>query len=95
LQKVSWGIIGLGKIALKFAESFKDIKNAQLVSIASKDINRLKAFKEKFKIDNDLSFKNYEELLECQKIDIVYIALPNSYHYDWIIKCIEKKKEYW
>ena len=92
MQKVSWGIIGLGKIALKFAESFKDIKNAQLVSIASKDINRLKAFKEKFKIDNDLSFKNYEELLECQKIDIVYIALPNSYHYDWIIKCIEKKK---
>ena len=72
MQKVSWGIIGLGKIALKFAESFKDIKNAQLVSIASKDINRLKAFKEKFKIDNDLSFKNYEELLESKNRYCIY-----------------------
>ena len=92
MQRVNWGIIGLGKIALKFAESFKDIKNAQLVSIASKDTSRLKTFKEKFKIDSDLCFKNYEELLECQKVDIVYIALPNSYHFNWIIKCIEKKK---
>ena len=92
MQRVNWGIIGLGKMALKFAESFKDIKNAQLVSISSKDINRLQTFKEKFKIDNDLSFENYEELIQCQKVDIVYIALPNSHHYNWIIKCIEQKK---
>ena len=92
MQRVNWGIIGLGKMALKFAESFKDVKNAQLVSIASKDINRLKIFKEKFRIDNDLSFENYEELLQCQKVDIVYIALPNSHHYNWIMKCIEQKK---
>tara|TARA_B110000967_G_C18605234_1_gene421240 strand:- start:365 stop:625 length:261 start_codon:yes stop_codon:yes gene_type:complete len=36
---------------LKFVESFKDIKNAQLVGIVSKNINRLKVFKEKFKIN--------------------------------------------
>ena len=75
MQRVNWGIIGLGKMALKFAESFKDIKNAQLVSISSKDINRLQTFKEKFKIDNDLSFENYEELIQCQKVDIVYYSL--------------------
>ena len=92
MQRVNWGIIGLGNMALKFAESFKDLENAQLVSIASRDIKKLKIFKEKFKIDKDLSFQNYEDLLECEKVDIVYIALPNSYHYNSIIKCIEKKK---
>ena len=36
---------------MKFVESFKDIKNAQLGGIVSKDINRPKVFKEKFKIN--------------------------------------------
>ena len=30
MRQVNWGIIGLGKIATKFAESFKNTKNSKL-----------------------------------------------------------------
>jgi len=92
LQKINWGIIGLGNIASAFAASFKGIENAKLVAVASKNINRLKIFKEKFGIEGDLSFQNYESLLDSKIVDIVYIALPNSLHYEWVLKCIEKRK---
>ena len=93
MQKVNWGIIGLGKIALKFSEGFKNIDNAKLLGISSKDNKKLKKFKEDFKIENNFCFNNYENLLECKDIDIIYIALPNSLHHEWIIKCIEKEKK--
>ena len=32
-------------------------------------------------------------MLECIDIDIIYIALPNSFHHEWIIKCIKKGKK--
>ena len=93
MQKVNWGIIGLGKIALKFSEGFKNVDNAKLLGISSKDNKKLKKFKEDFKIENNFCFNNYENLLECKDIDIIYIALPNSLHHEWIIKCIEKEKK--
>ena len=93
MQKVNWGIIGLGKIALKFSEGFKNVDNAKLLGISSKDNQKLKKFKENFKIENNFCFNNYENLLECKGIDIIYIALPNSLHHEWIIKCIEKEKK--
>ena len=34
---VNWGIIGLGNIANKFANSIKELKNCKLLGIASKD----------------------------------------------------------
>jgi predicted dehydrogenase len=30
--------------------------------------------------------------LECKDLDIIYIALPNSFHHEWIIKSINKGK---
>ena len=38
-------------------------------------------------------FKNYQDLLNCKDVDIVYIALPNNLHYEWVDKCIEKNKK--
>ena len=92
MKKVNWGIIGLGNIALKFADGFNNVKNAKLLGIASKNQNKLESFKKKFQISNEYCFNNYEELLKCKSIDIIYIALPNSLHYEWIIKSIKNEK---
>ncbi len=32
---IKWGILGLGKAAISFAEAIKEVENAKLVSIAS------------------------------------------------------------
>ena len=92
MKQVRWGIIGLGNIALKFAEGFQYTKNAKLFAISSRSESKLMTFKNKFKIDDNYCFSNYESLLECKDLDIIYIALPNSFHHEWIIKSINKGK---
>jgi len=93
LKQVNWGIIGLGTIASKFADAFKLSRNAKLLAISSKNKDKIKDFKEKFSIQNNYCFNNYEDLLNSKDIDVVYIALPNSLHFEWISKCIENKKK--
>ncbi len=92
MKKLNWGIIGIGGIAQKFAEGFKETDNAKLLAIASKNFERLNNFKERFKLENRYSFDNYDKLINCKDVDIIYIALPNAFHYEWIIRCIENNK---
>ena len=67
MKKVNWGIIGLGNIANKFADGFKNSENAKLVGISSRNINKLKKFKEEFKIKENYCFDDYKNLLKFNK----------------------------
>ena len=91
-QIINWGIIGLGNVALKFAEAFKDSSNSKLKAVSSNTKDKINKFQKKFNIDKNYCFNKYEDLLDCKEVDIVYIALPNSMHKEWINKSIEKKK---
>ena len=90
---INWGIIGLGRIANDFALGFNDLKNANLLSVASKTQKNLIEFKNKFNIDEKYCFSNYEDLIACDEIDIIYIALPHNLHFEWIVKCLENNKK--
>ena len=92
MKKINWGIIGLGNIAHEFSKAFAETKNAKLLAIASKDENKLKRFRQQFNVDLKFSFKNYQDLIDCDEVDIVYIALPNSLHKQWILNAIKNKK---
>ena len=94
MGKVNWGIIGLGNIANKFAESFLYSTNGKLLGIASSNSDKLKKFKKKYNIDEKYCYNNYDELLNNSKIDIIYIALPNSLHYEWMLRCIDRDKKF-
>jgi len=41
----------LGNIAQKFAEGFFDVKNSNLLAVASRNSSKLEKFKNQFKID--------------------------------------------
>jgi len=89
---VKWGIIGLGNIAFEFAKSFYNSDNADLIAVASTSNEKLIKFKQNFNIEKENLYNSYQKLLENEDIDIVYIALPNSFHFEWILKAIEKNK---
>ena len=92
MKKLNWGIIGLGKIAETFANGFFSSSNANLLSVASKDKFKLEKFRSAFKIEKNFLFNNYEDLINCNEVDIIYIALPNVYHYFWTAKSIQNNK---
>lgn len=89
---VNWGIIGAGNAAINLAKNFKDLPNAKLVGIASKNEEKRLYFKNEFKINKKNIYQNYESILENKDIDIVYIALPHNMHKEWCINASIKKK---
>ena len=93
MRKINWGIIGLGNVAQKFLEGFQGVENSNLLAIASKNKSKILKFKKQFKIKDEFVFNKYEDILNCEDIDIIYISLPNSYHYEWISRSIEKNKK--
>ena len=92
MKKIRWGILGLGSIAQVFAKSFNFCDHGQLVAISSQDRNKLNQFQNDFKIEDQYCFNNYKDLIKCNDIDIIYLALPNSLHFKWICECIDQEK---
>ena len=80
-------------VAQKFLEGFHGVENSNLLAIASKSKTKTLKFKNQFQINEEFVFNKYEDLLNCKDVDIIYISLPNSYHYEWILKSIEKNKK--
>ena len=74
-----FGIIGLGRIAKKFAETLNKMDGVELYAVASRDIIKAEEFKREF--NANVAYGSYEELYEDKNIDCIYIATPNSMHY--------------
>ena len=89
---IKWGIIGLGNIAYGFAKSFDNTKNAKLRAIASKTPDKLSKFKNEFNINSNNCYDDYEKLLNSADVDIVYITLPHTFHFNWVMRAIENGK---
>ena len=73
MEKIRWGIIGPGSIANNFADALKQSYSGELKAIASFNDERRKTFGDKYNIQQDLRFNNYDSLLNSDSIDAVYI----------------------
>jgi len=92
MQKVNWGIIGLGSVAKEFIDGFKKSSNAILTGLASKDINKINYYKKNHQLKVRYYFDDYEKIIEEKNVDIIYLALPTFLHKKWTINCLNKKK---
>ena len=87
-KKINIGILGCADIAKRFIiPTLKEMNEFKIIGIASRTKEKAKEFSKKFKIN---AFYSYESLLDNQKLDAVYIPLPNSLHYEWTKKAFEK-----
>ncbi|MFZ2538170.1 MAG: Gfo/Idh/MocA family oxidoreductase, partial [Oscillospiraceae bacterium] len=68
-----------------FKTDDKDIED----DVINKEIEKTKVFTGKFNGD---IFYSYEDLLNSDNIDVVYIPLPPALHYKWAKKALEKGK---
>ena len=89
-KNIRWGIIGLGKIANKFATDLASIEHVELVAVASRNIQNANNFAEKYNAKK--AYSSYEELAKDTNVDAVYIATPHSFHKKHAILCLRNKK---
>lgn len=74
------GIIGCGWIAEKMAITLQGMENVQAYAIASRDIFKARNFAKQWNFTH--AYGSYEEMLDDEGVDLVYIATPHSHHYD-------------
>ncbi len=77
------GIVGSGMIVHDLLSFIHEIKDIQLIHISGtkRSEEKLKDIKEKYHFKRYST--SYQELLDDQEVDTIYIALPNHLHYDY------------
>lgn len=88
------GILGAGNIARTMAETLNGMeeKNREFCcrAVGARDKERAEAFRGEFGFE--VSYGSYEELVNDERVDLIYIATPHSHHYDHIRLCLEHGK---
>ncbi len=75
---INWGIVGLGRIAHKFAKDLAILNNTHLHAVASRSLENAQGFADQYNVQH--AFGRYEDLEGLQDLDAVYIATPHASH---------------
>ncbi len=86
----NWGIIGPGGIAHQFASALAQSKQGKLYAVASRSLERAQEFSEKY--NAEMSYGDYQQLIDDTNIDVIYIATPHDSHYPLAKACLEAGK---
>ncbi len=89
-KNINWGILGTSYISEVMANAIHKSATSQLLGIGSRSIATAKNFSQQFSIPK--IYENYQDLLNDDGIDAVYIGLPNHLHKEWILRGLEAGK---
>ena len=89
-DKIAWGILGLGRIAHKFARDLTLVKGAVLQAVASSSQERADAFAKEHKANT--AYGKYESLYLDPLIQVVYIASVHVDHAPQSLAALEAGK---
>ena len=91
MQKVKWGILGTANIA-RWATipGMKLSEYCEMYAIAGRSLEKAESFKKEFGFEK--AYGSYEELLNDENVQAVYVPLPNDIHIKWVKAALEKKK---
>lgn len=78
-QKLRWGIIGAGNIAAKMTDALAKNQHSELIAVASKSLEKAQGFASEHGIKHAF---NYDEIVNCKEIDIIYIATTHNFHFE-------------
>ena len=86
--KIRYGLVGLGHIAqVAVLPAFGHAKrNSEVVALFSDDPAKQKELGRRYRIQDVLSYDDYDSYLESGNLDAVYIALPNNMHRDYTVR---------
>lgn len=84
------GILGCGNIATKMADTVNLMQGVNLYAVASRSLEKAEEFAKKYK--SKKAYGSYDELLSDSAIDLVYIAVPHSHHYELIKQALNHNK---
>lgn len=90
MEKVKYGIIGMGNQGNNYAKAFNEekITNGVLVAVCDNSEGKLNLAKENY--TNLEYFSDYEKMLDSKVCDAVIIATPHYDHPKLVIECLKR-----
>lgn len=91
MRKIKWGVMGTAYIFERdTARGMELADNCEMTAIAGRSIEKAKDFQKRYGFER--AYGNYEDLLNDEEVEAVYIPLPNTLHYEWTIKALRRGK---
>lgn len=88
--KFRWGIMGAGGISRTFASDLLHASRAELKAVTSRSKERSEQFAAEFNIPR--AYDNYEDFVQDDEIDIVYIGTLHPMHKNGALQCLRAGK---
>lgn len=85
-----YGILSTASIVERFIEGIRESEDGYVQAIASRTIEKAQIAAQRFYIEH--YYGSYQELLEDENIDIVYIPTVNGFHYRDCLNALEHHK---
>lgn len=89
MTKYNWGMIGTGWIAHEMADALNTV-NGEVYAVADVNEEMLKKFAAEKHIKK--TYTDPDKMIVDPNIDIIYIATPHTFHYEYIKKALNAGK---
>lgn len=89
-SRLTWGIIGTGRIAGIFAEGLAGSRTGTLLAVGSRAQRTADLFGDAWNVPR--RYGSYEAVLADHDVQVIYIATPHPLHAEWAIKAAEAGK---
>lgn len=89
MEKLGVGIIGIGGVGINKCAGVKETPYLELIGIAEINDQKREEVSKKFQV---AGYKNYQELLKREDIQIIYNATPNFLHAEIVVESLKSGK---
>lgn len=90
MEFIRWGLLSTANINARLIPAIRKSKRGRLAAVASRSPHSAAAYARRWAIPH--AFGSYQEMLESDAVDAVYISLPNHLHAEWSIRALAAGK---
>jgi predicted dehydrogenase len=90
MSTLHWGLISTANINRRLIPAIRASRRGELTAVCSRSQESADSYAKEWNIPH--AFGSYQEMLDSDTVDVVYISLPNHLHAEWSIKAMEAGK---
>jgi xylose dehydrogenase (NAD/NADP) len=89
-ESIRWGLLSTARVNRHLIPAIRAAERNELVAVASRELGKAAEYATEWGISR--IFGNYQEMLDSDLVDAVYISLPNAFHAEWAVRAAQASK---
>ncbi len=90
MSKVRVGLVGTGAFGIKHLDALKNIENAEVTFLVSREADNVKEVAEKYGVKNYST--DFNDMLASDEVDAVILCTPTQMHAEQTLQCLKAGK---